>query len=96
MPHLYSKSDFLRFDSEVMFQCIGISDFFCENDVHKLLLMRLEHRQKGGIEPLLVSKSQELRSCPSTSPIHPGIISFAKNFLLGTVVFSCSTPLHII
>jgi hypothetical protein len=29
-------------------------------------------RQGGGIEPLHVSMPHELKSCPSTSPTHPG------------------------
>ena len=31
-----------------------------------------DERQGGGIEPLHVSMPQELKSCPSTSPTHPG------------------------
>ena len=31
-----------------------------------------EERQEGGIEPLHVSMPHELKSCPSTSPTHPG------------------------
>ena len=29
-------------------------------------------RRRGGIEPLCVSTPHELKSCPSTSPTHPG------------------------
>ena len=29
-------------------------------------------RRRGGIEPLRVSTPHELKSCPSTSPTHPG------------------------
>ena len=31
-----------------------------------------EARRRGGIEPLHVSMPHELKSCPSTSPTHPG------------------------
>ena len=31
------------------------------------------HRRRGGISPLRVSTPHELKSCPSTSPTHPGI-----------------------
>jgi hypothetical protein len=30
------------------------------------------NRRGGGIEPLHVPMPHELKSCPSTSPIHPG------------------------
>ena len=30
------------------------------------------NRRRGGIEPLRVSTPHELKSCPSTSPTHPG------------------------
>ena len=31
------------------------------------------HRRRGGISPLRVSTPHELKSCPSTSPTHPGL-----------------------
>ena len=31
-----------------------------------------QERRRGGIEPLCVSTPHELKSCPSTSPTHPG------------------------
>ena len=33
-------------------------------------------RRRGGIEPLHVSMPHELRSCPSTSPTHPGFYGY--------------------
>ena len=36
------------------------------------------NRRRGGIEPLRVSTPHELKSCPSTSPTHPG--PYAKTF----------------
>ena len=35
---------------------------------------QISQRQGGGIEPLHVSMPHELKSCPSTSPTHPGWI----------------------
>ena len=39
-------------------------------------------RQEGGIEPLHVSMPHELKSCPSTSPTHPGLCSGSVNLVL--------------
>ena len=42
-------------------------------------------RRRGGIEPLLVPKPQDLKSCPSTSPSHSGSLNLEKD---GVVMLS--------
>ena len=40
-------------------------------------------RRRGGIEPLRVSTPHELKSCPSTSPTHPGPYAWAFAHVYG-------------
>ena len=45
-------------------------------------------RQRGGIEPLHVSMPHELKSCPSTSLTHPGLLALLLNTKLSDLLTS--------
>ena len=54
-------------------------------------IKRENRRRRGGIEPLHVPMPQELKSCPSTSPTHPGRMATANQIVILSWCLLCGS-----